>query len=282
MKLTNVEIVSGDISVASFNLQAPDLTDRFAAKAMTGLDAPEILPTFYGFGAFSNAEFYQLGLKSREIVIRLALTPNWQLGETYSDLRDDLYRAISKTRNGKVQVRLNNSAMTVATISGHITKFEVPHFNQEPEVQITIKCDDPMLRSDGYFEYVAADFNNTGYFQIPDNSSTAPHGFEMQVTFLSGTSDFVLLDDPDFEWEFSVVPASAFIAGDILYFSSEHGQKSLWHQRGEVVTYLMDRMTTTSNWPLIFPGNNVFYCPNLDNSSVEVDFLRFRSAYWGV
>lgn len=287
MRITSIELTCCDEQILTGALRAPGDTDRFLVKAIYGLDADELVPKFYGFGANTGTPFYRFGMKTREIVMRLVLAPNWENSDTYSSVRDQLYRAISKSRNGTVELQLKSTATTVAVISGQIVKFEVPHFNQDPELQITIRCEDPVFRSLTDMEYVDADFDSTGYISIPDQVSTAPHGFEMQVTFLKDAfTGFTIQDDSTYDWRFHVTAppnySDKFQLNDVLYFKSEYGKKELWVQRFPAKQNLMEMVSMDSVWPVIFPGDNEFYLPQYLNADYTIDFIRFKSAYWGV
>ena len=117
------------------------------------MDAEEIVPRFYGFGLTTTSplntkpRFYDFGMKPRNVVIRVVLNPRYKLDETYADIRDELYRNISSNRTGLIVLHFYYGATTVARLTGFITKFEVSHFTQLPEAQITIRCDDPMFRA---------------------------------------------------------------------------------------------------------------------------------------
>jgi len=283
MRVTSLELVSDSEVFLSTNLKAPGTNDRFHPKAIYGLDPDELIAKFYGFGG-DNIAYYRIGMKTREIVMRLVLRPNWELGETYSDLRDDLYRAISRNRGSKVQVLLKAGPTIVAEAMGYIRRFEVPLFNKDPELQITIECDDPFFRSYTGIEFLTADFDATGYISLPDQISTAPHGFEAQFTVLNALSSFTIQDDsvPNWAFTFTNTAGAGFIAGDILYLNSVTGQLEVRVTRSAVDTGLLDNLDTDSIWPLIFPGDNQFYIPSVDDADVQIDYIRFDSAFWGV
>ena len=96
-------------------------------------------------------------MKARTIVIRVVLNPRFNLGETYSDVRDAIYRAISAVRTGIVALHFNSSGATVARIYGFIAKVEsLDIFNQLPEVQATLRCDDPVFRAINSILYTSA------------------------------------------------------------------------------------------------------------------------------
>ena len=286
MRLTTVHLYADNeeatgVCALTFSLRDADPTAQYQVRAIIGLDAEEIIPKFYGFGLVTKGRFYNMGMNAREIVLRVILNPRFGINETYSDVRDEIYRAISATRTGQVVLHFNSGASTVARIFGFITKFEVGYFNQLPEVQLTVKCDDPMFRALNPVIYKQADLAAGSQITIADSLSTSPHGFTMLVTYTDNFGNFTIQDkvsSPD--WTFVVTPPGGFLAGDKLYFSSEFTNKYLYMVRGGVTTRLMDRIQPQSIWPTIFPGANTFVLPAIGLFSITE--LKFYAAYWGV
>jgi hypothetical protein len=281
MRVTDISLYSGEIETISFSLTKSDPDARFMARDMAGLDTEELVPRFYGFGLQSNSKFYDFVLKPRLIVIRFVLNPLFSLDESYSDVRDQLYKSISSSRDGVVTLHFEASGSTVAQIDGFITKFEVPYFTPLPEVQITMRCDDPIFRGINPVVYKPSDLKTTNPIIIADSLSTAPHGFQAQLTFKAATPSFHIQDqltNPD--WMFQVTPSGGFLNGDILNISSEYAAKQLYLTRSGVVTYLVDKISTQSIWPIIFPGSTTFYFPEIAN--FNWNSLTYYPAYWGV
>lgn len=281
MRVTSISMLSNDKEAISFDLRNVASQSPYMVKTIIGLDADELIPRFYGFSKNGTKKFYDFKLKPRDIVMRIVMNPRFNLDESTSYIRDTLYRAISATRTGQLQLQFQAGASTVARIYGHMTKFEVPYFSKTPELQITIRCDDPMFRGLNPVIYETADLSTGTVVEVADSLSTAPHGFTMNVNIQSTLSEFVISDkatDPD--WEFKVIPATSFLSGDILYMSSEFNARELYRIRGGVTTYLLDAIDPSSYWPLIFPIFNEFYFAQA--AAFSWDFLRFDAAYWGI
>jgi hypothetical protein len=281
MRVTNVSLYSNNIETVAFSLSQAEPDARYYVRDMTGLDSEDLIPRFYGFGAQTKTKFYDFVLKPRLIVIRFVLNPRFNLDESYSDVRDTLYKSISSARSGLVYLNFNSGGTTVARIAGFITKFEVPYFTPLPEVQLTVRCDDPVLRGISPVLYKQIDLKTVNPIIIPDSMSTAPHGFSFQVTFKAACPSFTIQDqqsNPD--WKFQVVPAGGFLAGDVLNFSSDYVNKQLYITRGGVITYLVDKITTDSIWPTIFPGITTLYF--VDIANFDWNNLEYYATYWGV
>ena len=293
MRTTNVAMYSpNSTEPITFSLGDKLSSEQYLIRGIVGLDAEEITPKFYGFGSVSKSRFYNFGLKARDIVMRIVLRPRFNLGESYSDIRDNLYRVISANRSGLVTLHFNADATNVARVQGFITKFEAGYFNKEPEVQITIRCDDPLLRAinpvhiepDDIEGLPALDYPNVN---ISDTRSTAPHGFVMKINFKGTTKNFIMQDDPiNPDWFFRIkhpdddLLVEDFRAGDVLYFSSETSNKYLYMTRAGATYHLIDRILAGSVWPIIFPGENKFFF--LEPATFDWEYFEYYPAYWGV
>ena len=283
MIITSIDVIgSNDNLIATLSFRDPASQNPYIAKAVVGLDADEIVARFYGISHVSKSKYYSLSLEARDVILRIALNPQFAI-QSYSELRDHLYKGIAASRTGKVELRFNNLDVPVAHVSGFIKKFEAPHSTETPEVQLTIECDDPMLQGFQLIEPIAQP-TQLSTATITDDLSTAPHGFKFDITFTGPSPEFVLQDATDPEWTFTVTPGTigavtGFQTFDQVYFSSESGNKYLYLIRGGVTTHLVDKIKPDSIWPILFPGDNVF-----DSADEEFtwDHVSYYPAYWGV
>lgn len=288
MRVNTVDVIANEEEIFSLGLRLPSTKDKYLAKAIIGLDADELSPKFYGFGLQGGLKFYDFSLPPREIVMRIVLNPNYHLNERYSDLRDDLFRAIAANRTGEMTVILKNGAISVAQIKGMITKFEVPHFSKVPELQITLKCDDAILRGITSTVIVAADLVSpaaiilgTNGRRITDAVSTAPHGCVMKFAFTSAQPTFTVQDKATSpNWAFTITPSGGFLNGDVLHISSEYMNRYVNIVRSGSTLSQANRVAAGSLWPVIFPGANEFY------TNISTGFtwneVSYKTAYWGV
>jgi hypothetical protein len=284
MKITNIVLNSNNSEIANFSFRDPTSVNQYIAKTVIGLDADDIVSKFYSFDMNSKKRYYDLSIKDRNVVMRIALNPRRVINETYSDLRDDLYRAISSNRTGEVQLHFYSGATLVAYLSGFITKFEVPHFSKVAEAQITVKCSNPLMRAVNPVRLTANKISVSNPVLIADSLSTAPHGFKFQLTFTENTPKFVIQDEESPTWKFEIIPGTiggqtGFINGDILDFSSDYNDKYLTLTRGVLSYYLVDKIQLGSIWPVLFPGANKFYILTGNFNWVSIEYY---AAYWGV
>jgi len=284
MKVTNVDLYSNNTNVANFSFRDPGARNPYTLQGLWGLDADEIISKFYGNCLASGVQFYSPSVENRDIVLKIALNPQFRNGKTYSDLRDDLYRVISSSRTGLIELRFKDGDATQASISGYVSKFEAPHFEQNPLVQITIKCDDPTLKAVEVYE-VPLEFlgENSSVF---DGLSTAPHGIDFSLEFVSAATEFIMKDDETTpSWTFEIVPGilgadpAGFAIGDVLYFSSNKESKEVYIVRGEDTYYLADKVQPNSIWPIVFPRYNTFV---VEPGDVDWKYMKYYPTYWGV
>lgn len=285
MRINGIDIYSNDRPVLQFDVSGPDYRNPYILRNITGLDADDIIPIYYSQGIIDGTDkFYDLTLQPREIVIRIAMNPNYNLNQGAGDLRKELYKMVASSRTGKVELRFNEENIPICAISGFIRKVEAPVSQKEMEVQVTIQCDDPMFRALHATQMVLGSLDTEAPL-IPDPVSTSPHGVKFTATFLTSMNGFVIQDDPtDPTWRF--ILDHNFIVDDVLYFSSEYGDKFLYVESGMTTTYLMDKVDSGSIWPLIFPGDNQFYI--LDGSLVsdpgyfEWNEVFYTETHWGI
>jgi hypothetical protein len=283
MKLTGIGLYSNENEIANFDFQDPSSDNPYSATDLLGLDDDEIVAKFYGFSTLNRTKLYDFSRKPREIVIPIDLKPRRSISESYSSLRDDLYRAISAFRGGLIDVRFNTGIPWFAYIRGVITKFESNLFTKSPSVQLTIYCEDSMIRGFNTLQFFA-DSSPTGLnpFIVVDNESTAPHGFNAEFTIHAGLSEFSIVDSlvvgPAPDWIFRVV--YPFLDSDILNINSQSGERTVTVTRGGAVHPIVDRIAPASVWPGIFPGTNklVFSSPG----NITMGFLEFTPEFWGV
>lgn len=282
MRITSATMYSGDTELASFALGLGETPDRYLIKAMSGVDAAAITPRFYSMGLESGQGLFDFGLTAREIVFRIGLNPKLLLDESFSELRDRLYRAISANRNGTIRIQFNSGAAVIAHIYGFITKFEASLFTKSPEAQITVRCDDPFFRGIAPVTMASPDdFTTDNPIIVPDSLSTAPHGFLFEIEFTS-SADAITIQETLLapEWVFTVTPSGGFGAGDVLKISSEERNKYVTVNSGGGDDPVVDGISVGSVWPILFPGENRFYLSEMP--SVADVSVSFYPAYWGI
>lgn len=279
MKVTGAEIDPvGPVAAITLSYKDPQTLNPFNVKNIIGLDADSIVSRYYG--QHGDSKFYRLSIEQRDLIVRVGLNPRFHLGESYSGLRDQLYKTIAASRNGTVALNFLNGADVVASVKGFVTRVEAAQFERTQEVQLTIRADDPMLRQPTPVEVpLAGQFSNN--FLVQDDLSTAPHGLYLQMKVTTATPTLNLTDPFADSWSFVVSPQGGFLVNDVIEVSSEHNNKILQVVRGATTVYLADAILLGSNWPLVFPGENR-YAIGLNPNRFTLQKIEHRPTYWGV
>ena len=279
MKVDKIALYSNDSEVINFDMTGPDPRNPYVIKAITGLDAEEIVPRYYASGLLSGTKFNELALSPREITIRIGLKPNYRLGHHPADLRGRIMKTIASSRSGTIQLRFLEGGVCWGAITGFITKFEAPLTSKDTEIQFTMKCPDPIIRSlDVTAQSGLSTFSKTAPVII-DPVSTSPHGFKFKITITSDmTPPWGFQDATTPDWKFQL--NNVLLDNDQLYFSSEYNDKYLYLVRSAVTYQLMDQLAPGSIWPMIFPGENVF--DTIGGASFQWDEIYWYETHWGV
>jgi hypothetical protein len=277
MKIDSIVVAPGEESLAMLlNFDDPSGESPYQVLEIEGLDAGELLKSYSARGTTSGKRFFNFTLPKREPVIKVGLNPRFHLGETVSSLRDDIYRSISITRDGTIEIQFWNGAEEVAVLSGTISGVEPAIFEKRPTVEIRLECDDPILRARDIVDLVlpTTAINEVAF---DDEMSTAPHGLIFVAQFVQYAKDFKISDDSN-DWSFTVTPRSGFDPGDQLIFIGDPSERAIYRERDEEWTPLADVVARNSQWPVVFPLANQFNF----NRSVIFSSVGHKPAYWGL
>lgn len=283
MKVTKL-LIYPDVPVpvpVSLNFRDPMGIEPYTVKSILGLDAEDINSQYYSTSEnFNASKLFNMVLQPRTIVVKVGLNPDFSAGRSNSDLRDNLYRLISASRTGKLRLVFMDVIDEAAEIFGFVTKFESPLFEQTQEIQITIRCEDPMLRRPLEVDYPLVGLD-PAFTIVTDNLSTAPHGVIMFLDIKKNISR-VRITDPSYpdDWNFTVTPITGFQANDIFLFYSDPLQRLINVVRGGNFINIADAIQPGSNWPIMFPGDNRYSFE--DPTGFDWRSIAYFPTYWGV
>lgn len=281
MKVTSIELISeNSFNNVVLSFRDPGANNPYSVKSMTGLDAGVIIPKYYGTSRSGDTRLYNLTANPRQVVMRVALNPDFTNNLGYSELRDALYKKIASSRSGLTQIQFKHGVETIASVSGFISKFESFIFDKSPEIQITIDCNDGTLRAPNPINVDISGLD-TADTNLSDYISTAPHGFSFVVQVVTPASvPFITITDYTGEncW-LEIVPPGEFYNGDLLNFSSDFN-KQLFIYRNGININLADVVTPGAVWPIMFPGdNNFIFTPS---ANLVWKSIQYYPTYWGV
>lgn len=276
MRINTIQLFSNGVQKLDLTLNRANRTNQYIVQTMSGLDTDDIGMLVTGAHTQTGANFYTPKLRPRTISLKIRLNPSYGVGSPSSgSLRDDIYRLIGGSPDGMVQLRFLDGSTNVANISGYITKLENDLFSKEQEVQLTIRCEQPLFRSLTTVNPAISSFNP---LSVTDSLSTAPHGFQMRINLSGSLSSIRITDTNDglHSWFFEVT--YNFVSSDTFQFSSMEDDRYVRTLRAGIMTQLGDRVTPGSQWPLIRPGINNFYV----NANGVVNSFSYYNTYWGI
>lgn len=286
MKLTAVELhPHGSSTSVMLSFRDPGRVNPYSIKSITGLDAEEIVARYYGGLGSSAQKFYTMSLEKRTVGVLVSLNPRFELNESASELRDDIYRLVASSRTGLVHLHLLNGEDVVAAVNGFISKVEAPLFEKTQEVKVTIEGVDMFLRAPTPVDIDVSELDPADTV-ITDLQSTAPHGFSFELEFVEAKASVNIHDPNDDTWAFEITPTGGFLADDVLHFSSEHNDKHIYIQRGVDQIHVADKITPGSIWPILFHGENTLMVDGVTETlgvrNMNWLSISHRPTYWGV
>lgn len=270
--------------IFTLNLFGTGTPQKYRLRAATGLDADDISPVTYGNGLNSGSRFYTMSLEPRSIVMRIGLNPDVGTGESFQNLRDRVYRAISAGRKPQINFDLMEDSVVKATVEGFITHVEASSFTAQPEVQVTVSCPYPLFTG-SEVATTSPSVSGEGLLTIDDTTGTAPTGFQMVVDITNPLSSWGFTDAIDGDWYFNII--YNFLVGDVLYLNTQPGSLEVYVTRFNpgLGTYenisLGDRVATDSLWPVLFPGVN-YYQISAPTGLYSITSLAYSPKFWGV
>jgi hypothetical protein len=278
MRVTSVELTPQDSSRnVVFSYKDPDNQNPYNIKGATGLDAEDLFTERYM--GFSNAQLMDIFLNPRTVVFLVELNPIFAMKDSFSSLRDEIYKMVWASRKGLIDIIFKEDNVAVAQLSGVVAKIEAAPFTKTPMTQITIVCEKPMLKGPDDINVDTSGFNHSR-ITVYDKLSSAPHGFNFIVQFTQNATSFTMQNLHDETWMFEVAPSDGFLENDLLICSTEFNSRSLTRTRGAATVPIIDAITAGSIWPIMFPGTNEFALN--DFHKIDWELFSYFPTYWGI
>jgi len=291
VKVDRIQLLnSSNVVFCELGFRDPGSENPYIMKSITGLDAPEIVPRFYGLGLESRQKYYSFSVANRDVGLKIGLNPNAQIGEAFSDLRDELTRNIVSSRSGEVRMNFyygSGPGSLQGYLIGFVTKIENA-LTQSPELIITLRCNNPTILG-SLVELFDLEPDLAGTLVVTDDISTKPHNFNFTVAVTADSPYLSFKDESDYSnWSFTVAPgviglSSGFLNGDILTVKAQDRPDSRLRvveiQRGSDIIPIAEKVQSGSFWPVIFPGENLF---RLEGGSFEWSSIDYAPEFWGV
>ena len=244
-----------------------------------GLDPPDFISIVSGFDS-AGVPVFDNATDKREVVLKIGLKPG--VGQTYSSLRDALYKYVSRA----LCVSLMNGSTTVAQTSGFIKKCESFLFSNKPYVQLTIECDFGDFYAPIATSIPVAELN-TLTPKITYENGTAPTGLDLQFTVTAVQSSFKFekhnklwyAGNTDINTKFEVT--YGLLIGDVITINTHPKDRRINLLRSSVNYDLAGYINTGAVWPRLFSGVNAFEW-TVSNTWATVNSASYIARYWGV
>lgn len=260
MRFNNIRLTGGTDEFI-FWLEGVAVAESTAIlKAVDGLGPTEvdvaIANTLYSGGVFQNRR-----PQNREIVMRIALMPNYSADESVSDIRESFYQLLSPfTTTKAMTVHIYNNDDELMRTDGYIKKFEIVPFSKDTEIQLTIACPQPYFQDVDENTLTGEDFF---HFVFPSvvNVGTAPVGFYLNLKFTDDI-DYWGIRNLDTGETLQVTPTGTggmtqFLTDDFLWIDTRAGQRSVYYYSLDTgLVNIVGQMSPESSWPGLNPGMN--------------------------
>lgn len=274
MSVQSVEVRNSDsILLGTIPIGVPSSSQDYFIKDIDGLGPTDAILAMSSFADYDGAVFHGGRLNQRIITMKIGYSPNYKLNKGIGQLRKQAYTWFPPKM--RVGLYINDLDRPRVYIFGYVEKIEPAIFAKEPEMQITIVCEE------AYFATVAL-ITLEGVANTPININNedygdAPTGFTLTMR---PTANFSRLDirngrDPN------IVIAYPFASGDIIKISTVPGNKSATVTRGGEMTPLLDRLVDSTVQMTLGPPAKTFNVVTANATPVKFDVV-FRPKWLGV
>lgn len=222
-------------------------------------------------------------IQEREVVVTFRLNPDWKTGQSYSELRNRLYSTLSGGRGNYVTVTIG-SGEDQAELTGYVNNIDVSIYTRTPEVQISIRCPNPLLRSTKEDVYYASESSTTvgeetwwEYSASINNEDAAPTGFVAEAALQTHITTEFELETTLSEKLRVVGPPSDLTLEDSFVINTNSGTRDVTSVRyGNFIGFLMP----DSKWPILSSTTeDVVFRSKTKAHGVQ---FKVRKQWWGI
>lgn len=223
-------------------------------------------------------------LGPREMVFLLGLRPEYTNGETPMVLRDRMYRKLFSSPIGELKLRFKVGHEQYRVINARVTKVETNMFVSTPQLQFTVVADLPWFYTENRLQTENVSPASAAHFWVEDQTSTAPHGMDMEFYFMTGSGPIGLLNRLTGE-RFTILPAggiTSFVPGDIVKINSLESERAVSLTRSGTTYNLAAGIQPQSSWPTIYPERKVLYELLGGLVFLGKNRVQWPNTYWGL
>jgi hypothetical protein len=267
------------LPVCDLNLDYSAGENGYILKDCEGLGPPEFEAIVEGFDS-NGIPVMSSEPQIREIPIKIGLQPKFD--QTYGQLRDDLYKLIDRT----IFVKLMNGSTVVAQATGFIKNFETVHFSNQPEVTMTIECQDGAFSAPKSIPIPLTTLNNLAPI-INYEEGTAPAGLDLVFTVTAAHAGFSISEYSKF-WAIGGVDIHniflltySFLVNDVVTISTHRKSRKITLLRAGTTYDIAGNINAGAVWPRLLTGVNAFVW-SFASSWMTWNSASYTPKYWGV
>jgi hypothetical protein len=188
--LTNMEVFTSGVSVPPLPIvDQPEALDPIQIKRIDGLGPVKASVNTTQYGSIDGEEYSGAFTPKRNIVLTLALNPNWAAGQSIESIRQILYLYFMPQNS--VRLRFTSTHLSTVEISGYVESCEPDMFSDDPEYQVSIICPKPYFVATRATVLTGTTQVLTGTNDVTLNyEGSASVGFVVDVTLPTGGSSF--------------------------------------------------------------------------------------------
>lgn len=268
-----------ELPICDLALDSSAGANGYFIKVADGLGPPAITAVVEGFDS-TGIPILGSNAQARSISLRVELKPG--VGQSYSSLRDILYRYMSRS----VIVSFMYGAIERARTYGYISAIDNSLFTKQPDIQLVIKCDDGDLFAPAKTS-IPLGILNTLSPAIDYATGTAPTGLTLKFNVIATQASFSITNHAKV-WHTGSGSVSnvftvtyPFVNGDSVVISTHPTDKQILLTRSSVVYDLAGYVNARAVWPRLFAGVNAFDW-TFASSWMTWTEASYIARYWGV
>lgn len=275
--------------VGATNVDLPllgaDAAGPFILKGVDGLGPPERV-IFRGKTIDEGSIRQGKRTNDRSVVALIGLHPDWDTGQTASDLRKMLYGMLTTKYDQPLGVQVMLGSTVIAETWGDISRFEAAIFSKDPAVQMTIDTTFPYLVAPA-----AVEQNPVKYAVTPGitgfditNDGDAPSGFWMSIVLTAGRTDPLVLTDDSANGQ-SMTISGTFAGGDTIIIDTRARSRGIWKipSGGSALQSIIGQKSGADPWMQLHGGvNSMRLNDETFNWGAAPAGVVHTPAYWGV
>lgn len=233
-----------------------DPSGPFVLKGVDGLDPPPVDVSFANTieeGGVRQARRTQ----NRQIVALIGLQPDWDTGQTSSELRTMLYGLLTPKYNQPAKAQIMLGSTVICGAQGDVSNIDASIFSKDPEVQVTLDCDSAYLKApEAITQLPTRTVVGSQTMLDIENEGTAPTGFSIGVTLQEAVSSFILAEDSAEGQAMTI--AGPFVAGDRIVINTQPRFREVYKipSGSSTKQSLMGALQAGSPWLMLHGGAN--------------------------